>query len=208
VKSLPLSLSFRVSDYRDCRSTFLACDRDGPAEEILVYADAAVIVGTGLVRSLDHGQELYAIQYSHNNTTSHNNLVVDMHMGGTDPVNVALGSAVLYHMNNCCCPDEPTADTLGVMFRVMHVGSRLTTGFTVKQSAVRANVDITRAMFIEAESRLVAMGYPLPPCLDGKLRLPVEFFYGTQNNSRVPRLLDPQRVEEQRCACLTMVEHR
>ena len=174
------------------------------------------MVGTGLVRSLNDGQEPYSIQYSRYNITSFNNLVTDMHMGGTDPMHTALGNAAVYHMNNCCCPVDANGAEPGALVRVMHVGVRTSTGFHIKQNAVRANINLTRAMILESERRLVEIGYPLPLDLAGKIRLSLEFFYGTQNNSSVPRptrksarlLPNDPALEDQRCACLTMLDHR
>jgi hypothetical protein len=169
------------------------------------------MVGTGLVRSLNDGQEPYSIQYSRSNVASFNNLVTDMHMGGADPMHIALGNAPVYHMNNCCCPIDANGAESGTLVRVMHIGARTCTGFHIKQNAVRANINLTRAIFLESERRLTEIGYPLPLDMAGKLRLPMEFFYGTQNNSSVPR---PTRTpshlspEDQRCGCLTMLDHR
>lgn len=201
-----------------CRSTFLVCDKDGPPDEILVRADAAIIVGTGLVRAQHYGAEPYAFQYSHYNTAPHNKLVVDMFMGGSDSQNVALGNAVLYHMNNLCCNQDATVDGEGAIFRVREVGIRNSNGFMVRESVVRANLDLTRAMFIESERRLMELEYPLPEDLEGMLRMPVEFYYGDHCNSKVrwpvdlPDLIpdkdeDEGEGEDQRCRCLTMQEH-
>ena len=180
-----------------CRSIFIACPTDGPLDEVMVHAHHAVMVGAGVVRVQYSGVESFAFQYSAG-------LVMDMRSGGSDPMNVGAGSPGLYHMNNICCADPATADSPGAFFRVMPVGSRTPNGVHVKQNTVRANLNLTRAMFHDSENSLLAMEYPCPPCYPGMSRMPMEFPYGTHVNSRVPWAGIPQTP----CGCLSMRVHR
>jgi hypothetical protein len=201
-----------LTNVRTPRSTFIACPAEGSPDEVLIDADAAVMVGAGLVRAIDYSCEQYAVQYSSPSTLSESNiLVMDMLDGGNNPSKIALGHSSIYHMNNTCNKFDPP-------FRLQHVGGRIANAFQVKQNVVRANYPITRSLFIEAERYLLSIGYPLPPSLLGNLRLPAEFFYGVHANSRSPDFsrvttrnaslspIPPPALRPHMCGCFTLIQ--
>jgi hypothetical protein len=132
------------------------------------------------VRSTHERCEAYGIQYSQANFTRYIGCIIaDMYCGGNDPNRPGLGNVALFHCNNTCCGSAP--------FRMMFVGGRIANGFSVKATTLRANLDLTRRMFIEFTQILIGKGYIMPPSFQGMSVIPAEFPYGQQVNSRVPR---------------------
>ena len=156
------------------------------------------------MRSTHEGREAYGIQYSQANFTRYIGCIIaDMYCGGNDPNRPGLGNVALFHCNNTCCGSAP--------FRMMFVGGRIANGFNVKAVTFRVNFDLTRRMFIKFTQILAEKGYIMPQSLHGMSVIPVEFPYGPQVNSKVPRHISgpPALLEaEQLCCCHTeLVRH-
>ena len=177
-----------------CRSIFVTATRAGDPDEVLILEDGAVLVSAMETRGVKPvGIEYYAVGKSNRDFEP---AVGDMLDGGNNRVSPALGGFSLLG-NSVCLAGR-------ALFRMMFSQKKVGDGMDVRFIVMRANRDITRADFLDAERALLLAGYLSPFDSDNRIRLALEVFYGRHTNSKIPWGPSGRYMP---CACFTMRDH-